>query len=147
MAGIGPLQFIREMVSAGKSATAGLAEFRQAGGSIRTQRWYAAFGELQHELNTRPRVVEAPLNRRPVAEEITRVTSSRPNAFNYRHGVIVYNNETGMRETMPVIVRSKTLITYGEAQQQAMQTILDTGYDLQVVGAFTTAVSQLVPLQ
>jgi hypothetical protein len=145
---VGPLGFIQSLIGQGVSPTAGLRQYRQAGGAIRTQRWFRAWGEMQAEISTRPVVVAAPLTSVPTRQEITRVESKRPGAYLFRGGVMAFDRQTGEVEIRPSSVRSRTLMRYEEALAAMVEQLASNAeeYDISVVGGFITSVRELVPV-
>ncbi len=152
---IGPVQFIGALLERGLAPTAALREFRAAGGRVRTQTWYRAWGEVAGELATRERVQAAPLRRRPIAEEITRRTSKKPGAFLYRGQIAVnrrLRDERGRLvdyelQWLPASVRTRRLLTYTSVMDQMTADAAEGGdsYDYAVLGAMVSTVSELVP--
>lgn len=145
---VGPLGFIEAMLGKGIGPTEGLRMYREAGGAIRTQRWFSAYGELAAELARRDMVQAAPLNRPPTGEEISTVASARPGAYLYRGGVMVVDRETGLVMTLPGSVRSQRLVNYGTAIAQMLAPVEESqeNYGFTALGAFITGVRELVPV-
>lgn len=147
MAGnVGPVGAIRAMISEGISPTAGLRAYRKAGGRIGNERWFAAYSALQREVSTRDRIQAAPVNRLPVVDEITAVPSKRPGAYLYRGAILTFDKGG----TIPIVkygsIRSRRLLTYRAAIEILQQQVEDNAdaYGVSVVGAYVTAVNQLV---
>lgn len=156
MAGVNPIPFIYNAISEGKSGRQALREFRDAGGSIRTQRFQQTMGEIQLEIATRGVVEGAPSNRPPTPQEITPRTTSKPGGYLYRTGVLVSRPTvdpiTGNVSELTSIewqsVRTAQLIDYAKAQAAA-EANFGTGdtagpYGGSVVGSFVSAVNALV---
>src|SRR5437867_3433865 len=92
--GVGPISFIYNLLTEEISPTAGLRAYREAGGMIRTQRWYQAFGEVAAAVSRRGLVQAAPIQSVPSPEEISpRASNARP-GYLYRAGVI--NTQRGI---------------------------------------------------
>jgi hypothetical protein len=156
---VGPLPYIRGLINAGVGPTEGLRQFREAGGAIRTQRWFGAFGELQAEAAVRPQVVTAPTNRPPIADEITQVSSAKPGAYLYRGGVIVTTRsvdpQTGATvestQTNWAALRTASLIDYEAAMAELEARFGPEGQSgiehSTVIGSFISAVNDLVAVQ
>lgn len=154
---INPLPLIYNLIDQGVGATEGLRQYRAAGGSIRTQRWYAAFGETQLEIATRGIVEAAPAGRTPNADEIVQRQTTRPGGFLYRTGVLVSRNVvdpiTGASREVTSIewqsIRTAQLIDYAAAQAAAEANFgvgAEAGpYGGSVIGSFVSAVNELVP--
>lgn len=145
---VGPLGLIQSYLKQGISATEGLRRFREAGESIRTQRWYAAWGEMSAEMSTRDSVMAAPLNRRPTPEERTKVGSRNPGGYLYRGGVVAFDRDTGDIQLKAGSIRTSSLITYAQAQEALYEQLAGSAdvYGISVIGSFITAVRELVPI-
>lgn len=146
---VGPLGFIQAAIAEGRTSTASLQAYRDAGGAIRTQRWYRAWGELGAEISRVPMVQAAPINRQPTGEEISRVAGKGPPRFVFYGGVQVVERETGLVQTLPAAVRSTRLLTYMEAIEAMQTQISGSGSPpgVSVLGAFTTRVREITPLE
>lgn len=133
--GVGPISFIYNLITEGVAPTAGLKAYREAGGMIRTQRFFQAYGEVAAAVGRRPVVEAAPATSVPSADEISRRASAARPGYLYRVGVI--NTQRGIvtergamaEETVLdwVAVRSEHLLQYAEAMALAEETI-STGY-------------------
>lgn len=155
--GVNPLPLIYNLITEGTGPTEGLRQFREAGGAIRTQRWYAAFGETQLEIATRGVLQAAPVDRPPTPAEITPRQTNKPGGFLYRVGVIASRTAvdpvTGLaRETTSIewqSIRTQQLIDLAAAQAQAEANFgvgAEAGpYGGSVIGSFVSAVNELVP--
>jgi len=86
---IGPIPFIFNAIKEGMGATEALQAYREAGGAIRTQRFYHAFGEVAAELAVEPLLQGQPSNQVPSGEFIIDRGSSRSGAYLARGGVLV----------------------------------------------------------
>ena len=143
----------------GKSGRQMLAEYRAAGGAIRTQRFQQAVGEIQVELATRGLVEQAPTSRAPSRSEITPRSTTRPGGYLYRVGVLVSRTSvdplTGHQSEQTSIewqsIRTAQLIDYQQAQAAAEGNFgvgAEGGpYGGSVVGSIVSAVNELVPEQ
>lgn len=145
---VGPLGLIQSYIGQGISATEGLRQYREAGGQIRDQRWYRAWGEMSAEIATRDSVMAAPLNRAPRPEERVQVQSNKPGGYLYRGGVVAFDIESGDIQLKAGSVRSQTLMTYAQAQEAIFDQLANNAaqYGLSVIGSFITAVRELVPI-
>lgn len=133
--GLAPVPYIYNLITEGVGPTAGLRAFREAGGSVRTQRWFHAYGEIQAAIARRPAVEALGPNAVPGAEHISRITSRAQPGYLYRVGVI--NTQRGIvtesgsvaEETVLdwVSVRSHRLLTAEEAMLEA-EGIIGSGY-------------------
>lgn len=86
---IGPIPFIFNALTEGKTATEALNEYRAGGGEIRTQRFYQAYGEVSAEMAVLPDLQAQPVDSIPSGELIRQRASSRPGAYLARVGVLV----------------------------------------------------------
>ena len=155
--GINPIPFIYAKLAEGVGPTQALREYREAGGAIRTQRFYQAYGETQLELATRGLVEAAPSERAPTPQEISPRSSTKPGGYLYRVGVLTARTSvdpiTGtVREQTSIewqSVRSAHLIAYASAQQLAESNFgvgAEAGpYGGSVLGSFVSVVNELVP--
>lgn len=145
---VGPLGLIQSYLKQGISATEGLRRFRAAGESIRTQRWYAAWGEMSAEMGVRETVMAAPLNRRPTPDERVKVASRNPGGYLYRGAIVAFDRDSGDIQLKAASVRTSSLITYSEAQDALYEQLASNAdvYGVSVIGAFVTAVRELVPV-
>ena len=154
---VNPLPLIYNYIAQGIGPTEGLRQYREAGGAIRTQRWFAAFGETQLEIATSGIVQQAASDRPPNPDEITPRQSTKPGGYLYRTGVLVSRTAvdpiTGASREVTSIewqsIRTAQLIDYAAAQLAAEANFGvggDAGpYGGSVVGSFVSAVNELVP--
>lgn len=155
--GINPIPFIYAKIAEGTGPTQALRDFREAGGVIRTQRFFQAFSETNLEIETTGIVQAAPTDRAPTPEEITQRSTTRPGGYLYRVGVMTSRSAvdpiTGSVRELTAIdwqsIRTAQLISY-EAAQLAAESNFGVGaaagpYGGSVVGSFVSAVSELVP--
>lgn len=155
---IGPISFIYNLLTEGISPTAGLRAYRAAGGAIRTQRFYHAYGEVAAAVGRRGLVQAAPAEAVPSADEISRRASRAQPGYLYRVGVV--NTQRGIvteagtvgEETVIdwAAVRSHRLITYAEAIAQA-EAMIASGYrsatgEVSVQGSFVSEVNEFYQL-
>lgn len=139
--------FIAALIKEGLGPTAGLRAFREAGGQIRTQTWFRAWGEVVGSLAKHTATGMAPLDRRPTAEEISRWTTARRPGYLYQIEFQVRPRGTAEVWTSWHSVRSDRLLTYGDAlagSLDALATDLDA-YDEIVLGGVVTGVFELTP--
>jgi hypothetical protein len=153
---VGPIPFIQNLINEGVSASEGLRQYREAEGSIRTQRWYAAYGEVAAEIAVRPNLQAAPLDVIPGAGEITQRSSTRPGGYNARGGVIV-----SIREVDPLTgaVSERTQTNFASLKMGSLRTYREILEGLEayfgsegqsgqerssVIGSFVTAVNEMV---
>jgi len=154
-----PVPYIYNAISEGTSATAALAEYREAGGSIRTQRWYAAFGEIENELALRPNLQALPLDVVPGAGEVGSRQTFKPGGYQAVGGVLVSVRSIDP-ETGKVVERTQT--NFGSLKMGSLRTSAEMLAELEskygpegqsgierstVLGSFLTAVNELVPYE
>lgn len=141
------VQYIQGLLGQGLNATQGLAALRASGGRSSTQAWYRAWGEVQASLSAQTIVGQAPLDRRPTAQELTRMTTVSAKGFIYRGELLVRPLGTNEVQTTAASLRSDTLITYGDALDQLTQTFADSrsGQGFDVIGGTLTEVNILDP--
>lgn len=153
---LAPVPYIYNLIKEGVSASQGLEQYREAGGAIRTQRWYAAYGEVAAELAVAEKVMQAPVERAPTADEVTQRSSSKPGAYTYRVTLLTERRMvdplTGRTVSISqpefAMVRSQTLRPYNEVLSQIEAQFVQ-GYrgaegGVTVFGSFVTAVNELV---
>lgn len=155
---IGPIPFIYNLISQGINATEGLRQYREAGGAIRTQRWYHAYGEIAAELAVLPQLQAAPTNEVPSGDLIRQRMSNRPGGFLARVGVLVSTRTvdptTGrVSETTMTnwgSVRMQTLATLDEILALGEENFGPTGQsglaNSTVIGSILGPVEELIPL-
>lgn len=117
---IGPIPFIFNAIKEGLSATSALDRYRELGGQIRTQRWYAAFGEVSAEVAVLPELQALPQDLIPGGELIRQRASSAPPGYLARVGAIV-----SVRTVDPTTgkVSEVTQINWGGVKMQDLATI------------------------
>lgn len=150
--GLGPIGFLYNLIREGVGPTAGLRAYREAGGSIRTQRWFQAYGEVAAAVQRRPAVEGLSPGAVPGAEHISPITSRARPGYLYRVGVvntqrgIITEQGTPGEDTVLdwVSVRSHRLLTPEEAQLEAEERIR-SGYRSEA-GLVTVLGSQLTEI-
>lgn len=137
--------------SMGKNATSALRDFREAGGSVRTQTWYQAFGSVAATIESRAGLAALPDNAVPNAEDITEWKAGR--AGLHTHQVEVFIRRTGADdiESFHYTAISERLRTKGSVLDEALGYAdtfqdSDTFGEFTVLGAALTSVSKSVPL-
>jgi hypothetical protein len=117
---IGPIPFIFNAITEGKSATEALSEYRAGGGAIRTQRFYQAYGEVAAEVAVLPDLQAQPVDTIPSGELIRQRASSRPGAYLARVGVLV-----SQRTVDPLTgkVSEVTQVNWGSVRMQELSSI------------------------
>lgn len=113
--------FIRSFMEQGYNATQALRELREMGGTIRTQTWYRAWAETLAGLDRVARIERAPINRRPIADELSVGAWRTGKRFSYQVTVTVRDVGSGIVYDLahPITVLSDSPITYTEALEQA----------------------------
>jgi hypothetical protein len=120
-----PRQFIARALRVGITPTAALRAFRASGGRIRTQTWFQVAGEVRAALAVQPQAQAASFRRRPLADEISRMTSRRARGFEYRFRLGGRLTETGEQVVVFHSVRSPELLRISEAAAIAVSTAAD----------------------
>lgn len=119
---VGPIPFILNLIKQDISATQGLREYREGGGQIRTQRWYALFGETSAELAVLPQLQALPVGETPSGDLIRQRGSSKPGGFLARVGVAV-----SVRTVNPLTgnVSEVTQMNWGSVRMSQLATIAE----------------------
>lgn len=125
---VGPIPFIFNAISEGMSATEALRAYRESGGSIRTQRFYHAYGEVSAELAVEPALQGEPAGQIPGGEFIIDRGSSRPGAYLARGGVLV-----SVRTVDPLSgkVSEQTQVNFGSVRYNQLPTIAEIQADIE----------------
>lgn len=87
--------WIAAKIRGGATPSSSLKEFRDAGGAIRTQRWYQLFAESREAVERAARWAALPGNRRPSDDLFAPWQTRRPGMFAYQIQVITRDRETG----------------------------------------------------
>lgn len=154
---LAPIPFIYNLLTEGVGPTAGLRAFRAAGGAIRTQRFFHAYGEVAAAVSRRPMVERLPPEAVPGRESVSRITSHATPGFLYRvavvntvRGVVTEAGTVGEETIVDwVSVRSHRLLTIAEAMAQA-EALIASGYraesgSVAVLGSAVHEIAELVP--
>lgn len=146
-----PLAAAIRTVKDGKSARAGLREFRQAGGSTNDAKWFGLVGEVRRNLSDRLDEVTRPLTRRPSGDEIRTFTTKRHTGYVQQLEIFVRDRATGIVVSKPYSWRTDTLITRGQAIREAIAEF-ESGvtespdlFDEEILGGAYTGTYQLIP--
>jgi hypothetical protein len=138
-------------VKSGLSANAGYRSFQAAGGSIARATWLRTVGEVRRTLSNQLDEASRPLNRRPVASEITPISTKTRSGYIQQVDVYVRNRDTGEVESRPFSWRTQVLVTRQAAVNEALAAF-DTGvtgspdrFNETVLGATYTSTLQLNP--
>lgn len=139
--------YMAALIREGLSATGGLRAYREAGGTIRTQNWYRAWGEVQASIGRAGMVAEAPLGRRPLAAEVSTWETRRRSGYVFQVEAQLRQVGTSEVFTTYTSFRTDRLTTYGEALDAALGAFADqmAEYGEQVMGGVVTGVYALVP--
>lgn len=138
-------------VKAGLSARAGLAAARAAGVSVRDATWFRIVSEVRRSLSNQIDEANRPLNRRPLANEVSTLTTKAAQGFIQYADVFVRDRDTGIVSIRHYAVRSNTLQARGNVTKKAIdrfaqETTPEGNYSREtVLGAAYTATYQMVP--
>jgi hypothetical protein len=135
-------------VREGLSARGGLSAYRGAGGEIRDATWYRMVSEARAAIAGREREAGAPLNRMPVADEITQWSTPRARGFIQQVEVAVRDRDTGQVLMLPYSVRGDRLVTRQEAIDEALAHYTPEGTDGErqvILGALSVGVYRMMP--
>jgi hypothetical protein len=143
--------FAAKAVKLGMSARASLKAFRAGGGSIRDATWYRAVGEVRRSLANSLDEATRPMNRRPKADEITQIATSKSHGYRQQLSVLVENRQTGEVEAKPFMVRGKGLLTrqaavnFAVAEFEAGITGSPDRFDERIIGAVYENTLEFIP--
>jgi hypothetical protein len=146
-----PLSAATSTVRGGLSARAGLRAFRDGGGRVTDSTWFRLVGEARRVLSDRLDETSRPLGRRPVHDEITRVTSARRSGFWQEVEVFWRDRETGEVGSSPFVLRSSGLLTrqsvvdFALGEWQAGSSGSPNPDDHEVLGAAYVSTLELAP--
>lgn len=140
-----------QALKAGLSANKGLAAYRQGGGAIARSTWLRLYAEAQANQVINSAEAGRPLNRRPVASEISSITSVKATGFMQYVDVYVRDRVTGAVTAMPQAIKSDSLFS----RQKVVADVLsrysqsaeeDPGaYPQQILGAVYTGTASFSP--
>jgi hypothetical protein len=142
-----PVWAVLDALRDGKSATAGLAAYRAAGGEVRTQTWYRLHGEVQSALAGKISEASAPLGRRPTGDELTTWTTRNAAGYLQQVEVLVRDRATGEVMAKPFSVTGPDLVSRGAAISEALDAYMGNAdiYEEQVLGAVHVGAYELTP--
>lgn len=138
-------------VKQGASARQGLKAARENGIQIRDATWFRLVSEVRVSLNVSIYEASLPLNRRPIANEISVMTTKQAKGWLQYADVFVRDKETGVVSIRPYAVRGTTLQTRGAIIRKAIDAMTTASSpfgsfpDDQVLGAAYTATYQMTP--
>jgi len=136
-------------IEEGWSATAGLNRFRAEGGHIANATWYKLTGELRANIGDRERVMNAPMNRIPTADEIKDWTTKSAKGYVQQVEVLIRDKTTGEVISVAYSRMGKTLISRNGVIKEALDTYGGENakrYPWQrILGAVYTGTYQAIP--
>jgi hypothetical protein len=138
-------------VKAGLSARAGLAAARAAGLSIRDATWFRIVSEVRRSLADQIDEASRPQNRRPLADEISTLTTKAATGFIQYADVFVRDRDTGIVSIRHYAVRGNQLQARGSITKKALarfeqETTPEGNYSREtILGAAYTATYQMIP--
>lgn len=148
-----PRSLIHKLTEGEFTSSQALAEFRAAGGKMRTQTWYRMWGEVENERSLSGIETGRPLHLKPTQDEVIPMTTRRASGYMQRVQVVTRDSE-GTLATKTIDVRSKDLISrknaIGRAEKivEGITTSQDKGaeqYYHAVVTAFYGGTYELNP--
>lgn len=138
-------------VKSGMSARAGLVAARAAGVAVRDATWFRIVGEVQRSLANQIDEASAPLNRRPLGQQISTLSTKTATGYVQYVDVFVRDRASGAVAVRPYAVRTTRLQT----RQSVINTALNAfqsftsgpepSYPEQVLGAAYTATYSMAP--
>jgi|SRR5712692_4905683 len=146
--GLSPAQWALLAATEGRSATSGLARFRQEGGRIANQTWYRMFAEILHSISNRIGIYNEPVYRIPVASEIQRWETNKARGYIHQVEVIARDKITGEIISIPFSVSSRTLHTRNSVLKAALATYKEegeSGKNQKILGAIYSGTYEAVP--
>lgn len=87
--------WIAAKIRGGATPAGALKEFRDAGGAIRTQRWYQLFNESREAVQRSATIAGLAGNRRPSDDLFTPWQTRRPGLYAYQIQLVTRDRETG----------------------------------------------------
>lgn len=113
--------------------------------------WAEAIGQARAALANRTAELTRPLNRRPVAGEITRMDTKGPSGYLQQIEVYVRDNDTGLVDSRYYVVKTQTLrsrqfiVNEGLSRYQAAIDAKPDEYPEEIIGAAYIGTHQMVP--
>lgn len=154
---IGPIPYIYNAITEGKTASQALRDYRESGGAIRTQRFYHAFSELAAEIAVTPNLQASPLEQPLSADVIIPTGRNITGGYLYRGAAVVsvrtINPQTGkVQESTQLnfgMVKSADILSpaaiLGELESKFGPEGQSGLAQSTVIGSFITAANELVP--
>lgn len=146
-----PAGFVVGYQRAELSATEALAEFRAAGGQIRTQSWYRLWGEVADTLARGDLFAALPPGALPAPADYGTWAMGRGGQYATQVSVYIRDVDTGLIRTQQYTYVTADPHTPGDAAANAMDDFTfadqEATYGEVVMGAQPTAVWQTVPYE
>lgn len=142
-----PVPFIAQAVRSGMSASGALSAYREAGGAVRTQTWYRAWGQVQASVDDYTAELERPQSRRPIADELRQWQTKTATGYAQQAQVFMRDRETGEVVTRNFTLRGAGVVSRQSVIDTAISTFTDFSdqYGMQIVGGIYTGSYELVP--
>lgn len=141
--------YVKEYIKAGYSATAALAEFRDAGGAIRDSRWYSLYGQITDTIAREPAFLALDPYTLPDASEYGTWAMGAGGQYATQVKIQLLDRDDGTITTQLATYVTDEPHTPIEAQMWAMDTFGDADaeadYGVTVMGATASAVWTTVP--
>lgn len=151
-AGANPAGWIQRAIREGWSRTRALGEFRQAGGAMRTQRWYQLWSTVHAAVERRAQIAGLPPRRIPGPDQFAPWPTRTPGRFAYQANVFVRDRGTGVRMTMPSTIVYRRPVSpakfIAEVMERATEGVegSDDYPDLVVEGATLAGLYEMVEI-
>jgi hypothetical protein len=142
---------IASAIKEGNSVRGALREYREAGGSIRTQTFERYWYEVKATTEGRETAATRPLDAVPAASELLPWANTRPEAYSTQVEVFVRDKQTGEVRGLPYTHFSDEPITGRDATEAAEQAYgspdAQEAYEEEVLGASVVGTYENVPLE
>lgn len=116
---------VQQALTEGLGATAALRVFRAAGGKVRTQSWYRAFGEAERALAEAGSEASANLDARPGWGRIETVHTPKATGYGHIVHVVGVNPKTGEETVSSITIHATTRLTRRQAVETAVQRVAE----------------------
>lgn len=141
--------YVKDYIKAGYSATAALADFRDAGGAIRDSRWYALYGQVTDTIAREPSFLALDPYALPDPSEYGTWAMGRGGQFATQIQLQLIDRGSGLITTQLATYVTDMPHTPVEAQMWAQDTFGDpdaeADYGVTVMGATATKIWTTVP--
>lgn len=145
-----PAGYIAGKIGEGVGSTEALADYRDAGGAIRTQTWYRLYGEVSDSLARSGAAGSLDPDRIPDAGDYSTWTMGQGGQYATQVQVYFRDIDTGLVGTSFYTYVTNDPHTPGEAEQAAFDEYSDpdnaTNYDQSVLGTSTVNVYQTIAM-